>query len=82
MDSITISIPDVLREWIESRLEGGQYQDAGEYLRDLIRRDQEESLERRALIVAREAGEASGVSARSVPDILAGLRRELRGDAA
>jgi antitoxin ParD1/3/4 len=41
MASLNISLPAPLREWIEAQIKGGRYGNASEYLRELIRRDQE-----------------------------------------
>jgi antitoxin ParD1/3/4 len=41
MTSLNISLPEPLREWIETQVKRGRYGNASEYLRDLIRRDQE-----------------------------------------
>ncbi len=41
MASLNISLPAPLREWIENQIKGGRYGNASEYLRELIRRDQE-----------------------------------------
>ena len=41
MTSLNISLPEPLREWIEAQVKRGRYGNASEYLRDLIRRDQE-----------------------------------------
>ena len=60
MTDLSFSIPSVLHTWIEQQIAQGNYADAGDYLRDLIRRDlaQAENLAHlRALI---EEGEASG----------------------
>ena len=82
MTTLTISVLEPMRSWVETRVESGAYADAGEYLRELIRRDHKDGAERDELIAALAEGEASGTSERQVPDILAGLRRELSGDAA
>lgn len=82
MASMTISVSEPLRDWIESRVEEGRYETPGDYLRDLIARDRADSEEREALVAALERGEASGVSERRVPDILAALRREIGHPAA
>lgn len=37
----TISMPDEMGAWIEARVKSGQYGNDSEYLRDLVRRDQE-----------------------------------------
>ena len=60
MTDLSFSIPSALQTWIEQQIAQGNYADAGDYLRDLIRRDlaQAENLAHlRALI---EEGEASG----------------------
>lgn len=81
MASMTISVPDPLRDWIDTRLAGGRYESPSDYLRDLILRDRADSDEREALVAALERGEASGLSERRVPEILAALRREVAGAA-
>lgn len=66
MGEMTFDFPPELRRWIEVRLAEGRYADAEDYVRDLIRRDQEQTAAReedterlRQLI---EEGEASGLS--------------------
>ena len=41
MATITISLPDPMNNWIEEHLKDGSYSDSGEYVRNLIRKDQE-----------------------------------------
>ena len=41
MTNINVSLPEQMREWIESRIRAGRYGNLSEYVRDLIRRDQE-----------------------------------------
>jgi len=38
---MNISLPEQLKSFVEERVEGGGYQTASEYVRDLIRQDQE-----------------------------------------
>lgn len=40
MVSMSISLPDPLREWVQRQIESGDYASASDYVRDLIRRDQ------------------------------------------
>jgi antitoxin ParD1/3/4 len=79
MASMNISVPDPMREWVERRIESGQYASVSDYVRDLIRRDQEKADERAALVAALVEGERSGISPHQVPDILDALRKEQRG---
>jgi antitoxin ParD1/3/4 len=48
---MTLSLPDQMKEWVESQAKSGAYSDASDYIRDLIRRDQE----RRAAIAEIQA---------------------------
>ena len=63
MATMNVSLPDPLKEWVEDRVRSGRYANASDYVRDLIRRDQEK---RDALVRALIEGEESGTSRRSV----------------
>jgi antitoxin ParD1/3/4 len=39
MTSMTVSVPDALGEWIQSRIASGRYASASDYVADLISRD-------------------------------------------
>jgi antitoxin ParD1/3/4 len=41
MANLNFSVPPTLERWINARVAQGRYADAADYLRDLIRRDQE-----------------------------------------
>lgn len=41
MATMNISLPDPMKQWVEGRAETGRYSNASDYVRDLIRRDQE-----------------------------------------
>lgn len=53
----------------EYRLAFRQYSNASDYVRDLIRRDQEYQDKREALVKALIAGEQSGIATRSLETI-------------
>ncbi|HEY0526069.1 MAG TPA: type II toxin-antitoxin system ParD family antitoxin [Stellaceae bacterium] len=78
MASMNISVPDAMRDWVESRIKSGRYASVSDYVRDLIRRDQAQADAREALAAALIEGEQSGISEHRIPDILAALRKELR----
>jgi len=40
MGTLNISIPDNMREWINTQIQSGKYTSASDYLRDLVRSDQ------------------------------------------
>ena len=79
MATMNVSLPDTLRDWVEEQVKGGKYASTSDYIRDLIRHDQDRQDKRKALIEALIEGEDSGVSTRSVPDILKDVRREHAG---
>ena len=81
MASMNVSVPDPMRDWVQTRIESGQYASVSDYVRDLIRRDQVQTDERQALVAALLEGERSGVSKRRIPDILVALKDELHGKA-
>jgi len=41
MATMNVSLPDPMKEWVERQANGGRYSNASDYVRDLIRRDQE-----------------------------------------
>ncbi|MET0179837.1 MAG: type II toxin-antitoxin system ParD family antitoxin [Novosphingobium sp.] len=63
MTNLVITVPDDLQQWVESRIALGYYVDESDYLRDLLRRDQEQDDDEmewlRGLIAE---GLASGIS--------------------
>ena len=60
---------------MEGRAETGRYSNASDYVRDLIRRDQERAEKIAALQRLIEEGEESGVSPLSAEDIRAKARQ-------
>jgi antitoxin ParD1/3/4 len=39
MATMNISLPDALKDWVDSRVESGKFSTASDYMRDLIRSD-------------------------------------------
>jgi antitoxin ParD1/3/4 len=70
----TITIPEAMEDWIKAQIESGRYGNDSEYVRDLIRRDQDRQAGVKALQAAIEEGLVSGISERSLDDILADAR--------
>jgi antitoxin ParD1/3/4 len=77
MATMTVSLPDPMKDWIEAQIRTGDYASVSDYVRDLVRRDrdrreQELTLEelRKKLAASRD----SGVGNRSVDDIFAEAR--------
>jgi len=51
MATMNVSLPDPMKEWVEAQTQGGRYSNASDYVRDLIRKDQD----RNAKIAAMQA---------------------------
>ncbi|MEQ1510290.1 MAG: type II toxin-antitoxin system ParD family antitoxin [Sphingopyxis sp.] len=63
MSQLNVSIPPALKNWIHTRVTEGRYSSASDYVRDLIRRDQESEPDDVEWVKAMLAeGEASGIS--------------------
>lgn len=71
MASLNISMPPALEQWVDTRLAQGRYADAADYVRDLIRRDQEAAEDGRQWVRDKiEEGFASGVIDAEPEDVL------------
>ena len=75
MATLNISLPDAMREWIDAQVESGEYANASDYVRDLIRHSQQE---RESLRLALIEGENSGLSSRSIMDIARGTKHRFK----
>lgn len=80
MATMNLSLPDAMKAWVEAQVKGGQYNNASEYVRDLIRRDQSEREKLERLQAAIDQGRRSGLSDRTPEDILSAAKAELRGE--
>lgn len=67
----TITLTDKQDEWVKAQIERGDYTNDSEYFRDLVRRDQEQNAQFRALKKAIQEGLDSGISERTVGEIWA-----------
>jgi antitoxin ParD1/3/4 len=72
--TLNISLPDAMREWIDAQVRVGEYANASDYIRDLIRHDQRQ---REGLRLALIEAEQSGVSTRKIGDIVAAAKARL-----
>jgi antitoxin ParD1/3/4 len=69
MATMNVSLPDPMKTWVEAQIKTGHYSNASDYVRDLIRRDQDYQTKRETLIKALIAGENSGDAASTLEDI-------------
>jgi len=81
MATMNISIPDPMKDWVQSQVETGTYANSSDYVRDLIRQDQEKRKKIQALQAAITAGLQSGESDKSFDDIIQAARNSLKDNA-
>jgi antitoxin ParD1/3/4 len=84
MATMTISLPDPMKDWIEAQIKEGEYASTSDYVRALVRRDRERrahpelSLDDLRRIV--DESRASGISKKSVSDIVARAQKQAKAD--
>jgi len=79
MATMNVSLPDPMKEWVNTQTETGRYGNASDYVRDLIRRDQDRHNKITELQRLVTEGLESGVSNRSMSEILKAA--QLKADA-
>ena len=76
----TITFTEQQDQWIKAKIAGGQFTNDSEYIRDLVRRDQEKSAEIEAIRAALIEGERSGLSIRTPDAIRKAVWERMRED--
>ncbi len=75
---MSFALPEALRAYIDLRVRSGQYGNTSEYLRELIRRDQEDQAKKRLRDLIEE-GLQSGPGRTLTPKVAAELKRRALG---
>lgn len=75
MPSLNVSLPDSIRQWVDMQVKGGEFANASDYIRDLIRMDQRK---RESLKAAVLEGLHSGTSPRTVQDIVKDTKAKIK----
>ncbi|MBD3619607.1 MAG: type II toxin-antitoxin system ParD family antitoxin [Chromatiales bacterium] len=76
MATMNISLPDAMKNWVERQAKSGRYSNASDYVRDLIRRDQDQAAKIAQMQALITEGLQSGPGDRSM-DALKQAAREL-----
>ncbi len=81
MATMNVSLPEPMKEWVDAQANTGRYANASDYIRHLIRLDQERTDKIAVMQRLIDAGLASGIGDRS-PEALfeAALVRVPQGD--
>jgi antitoxin ParD1/3/4 len=75
MATMNISLPDAMKTWAEQQAESGRYSNTSDYVRDLIRKDQDRRQKIEQLQALVSAGIASGEGTRSMDELKAAARQ-------
>ena len=78
MATMNVSLPDPMKEWVEKQARTGRYSNASDYVRDLIRRDQERTAALAELQRLITEGLESGISDRSMGELLEAARQQVK----
>ena len=76
MATMNVSLPDPMKLWVEAQTKTGRYSNASDYVRDLIRRDQERVAKIAAMQSLVSEGLASGTGERTMATLLDAARAQ------
>ena len=79
MATMNISVPDPMKDWVQAQIDEGKYASSSDYVRDLIRKDQEEKDKLAALQAAITLGLESGDAGELDMDAIKRKARRLAG---
>lgn len=69
MASMNVSLPDRMKDWVEAQIASGKYASSSDYVRDLIRRDQERREKLATLQAAITEGLESGLGEQTLEQL-------------
>jgi antitoxin ParD1/3/4 len=80
MATMNISLPDPMKGWVEEQAQSGRYSNTSDYVRDLIRRDQDRSAKIAQMQALVDEGRASDVSRRTMSEVRQDALAEIERD--
>lgn len=78
MSTMNVSLTETLKSWVQQQVETGLYANHSDYIRDLIRKDQEARQEKNWLVNELVKGEESGISSRTLQEIFFAAKEKAR----
>ena len=66
MATMNISLPNAMKRWVQQQAQSGSYSNSSDYMRDLIRRDQEKAVKIANMQALVTEGIESGVGTRTM----------------
>ncbi|KKB06786.1 hypothetical protein VE25_20990 [Devosia geojensis] len=77
MATMNISLPDQMKDWVDAQAKSGKYGNASDYVRDLIRHDQERTEKIAEFQRLVQEGIDSGMTDYTMEDIRRMARKDL-----
>ena len=75
MSTMNVSLPEEMKRWVERQTKSGRFGNSSDYVRDLIRRDQERQAKITHLQQLIDEGLESGVTDSTMADIREAARQ-------
>ena len=76
MATMNISVPDPMKDWVQAQIDDGKYASSSDYVRDLIRKDQQQ----RDKLAALQAAIALGMESVQAGDLdIDSIKRKAKG---
>lgn len=69
MATMNVSLPEPMKEWVEQQAQSGRYSNASDYVRDLIRRDQDKAAKIAHVQALVTEGLESGTGSRTMDEL-------------
>ena len=76
----TVTFTEQQDKWIKAQIEAGEFTNDSEYLRNLVRQDQANNAKFMALKQALNDGNESGVSDKTLPEIMEAVEKRMKAD--
>ena len=76
MATMNVSVPGPMKDWVQAQIKGGKYASLSDYVRDLIRKDQQQ----RDKLAALQAAIALGLESGQAGDLdIDSIKRKAKG---
>ena len=80
MASMNISLSDLMKDWVGTQTSSDRYDNASEYVRDLIRQDKDRASKISAMQKLVDEAFESGISDKNLEDIWAAAKARAQAD--
>ena len=77
MATMNVTLPDAMKAWAEAQAETGRYGNTSDYVRDLIRRDQDRAAKIASMQELVNEAIASGTGTRSMRQLLKAAEKQV-----